>query len=468
MNGTVTTLKVLVAIVALASAPLALKRRWRLFLAIPVSVFQVYVPGLSIANVPIPVTFFGSLMLWPEFVREFKVLTSWKPTIALLSIIAMYTASLLWSPIPKLGLAPIGYTLQFLTIFSASLAEVRRDKKLIVQLLLVTVLFTLVQAFAVIAFRIMPGVKIEYLNSSLARWFISPKVVGHLFTTEANNVVDPTKSGGILAVNANIGAVFLGMTAFVAAGLAMYLRKRWIVLVALIFFISIAFAGSKAALMIEVALTIIALHIISLRFRGWRVRIRVTMLAVVLMAVSMWLLPKALTSSQSYEFKQLTAFASRSDATLSTREKIWDYGAQAFAEHPILGQGFGGWQDDFPRYARKVGLPPDYPPHNTIIYLWSQGTILAALLGLWYIYCVLKLAYRLSLYGARSELGLNLAMAMAFLWLFIQGMGENIGLIGVGEPLLAGLLAIAYMNRRQNIGDANLLESTDLAVPDVA
>ncbi len=468
MNGSVTTLKVLVAIIALASAPLVLKRRWRLFLALPISAFQIFLPGLSIANTPIPVAFFGSLMLWPEFVREFKVLVSWKPTVALLGIIAMYAVSLTWSPTPKLGLPPIGYTLQFLTIFAATLAEARRNRPLVLRLLVVTLGFTLVQAVAVIVFRVMPGLKLTYLTSPLARFFISPKVVGQLFTTGVNNVVDPTKSGGILAVNANVGAIFLGMCAFVAAGLALDLRKRWLAVLAVVFFTAIAFAGSKAALLIEVGLTIISLHIISMRITHWRVRTRVSMLAVVLLATIVWLTPKALSVSQGLEYKQLSLFASRSQATLSTREKIWAYGAKAFSEHPFLGQGFGGWQDDFPRYARKVGLDPDLPPHNTIIYLWSQGSILAAILGLWYIYGILNLGQRLVFNGEISDLGINLGMSMAFLWLFLQGMGENIGLVGDGAPLLAGLLAIGCVNRERMADRVDQTIRRGITVSDVA
>jgi O-antigen ligase len=443
-------LKVVVAIVLLASTPLALKRRWRLFLAIPLSVVQGFVPWVQIAGVPVPIAFWGGLMLWPELVREFRNVVAWKPTAYICGIVILYIVSLLWSPDPKIGLQPIGYFLEFLVIFAAVVTEWRRDEKLVLRLLAVTVTLALLQASAVAAFYMMPGVKLAYLTSNISKWFISPNTIDHLFTTAQNNGVSPGKSGGLNDTNANAAATYLGVVAFIAIGLALQLRRRWLGLVGLMLLGAVAFTGSKAGLMLAVALPILALQAMSKRYRGLRNRLRIAMVGIAVVGGLAWLLPKAIQASESGSYRELAGFFQQSDMTLDLREKIWGYGAKAFAQQPFLGQGFGGWQAGFPRYARKVGIGLHFPPHNTIIYLWSQGGLLAALLGLAFIYRILRYGWQEMRNPLSPAFGLHLAMTLAFLWVFVQGMGENFGLIGGvhTSPLLAYILALSYVSRR--------------------
>jgi len=141
------------------------------------------------------------------------------------------------------------------------------------------------------------------------------------------------------------------------------------------------------------------------------------------------------------------AFAEESDATLNVRQQIWTYAATAFFERPLLGQGFGGWQQGFEIYARNAGLQEGFPPHNTLIYLWSQGGALAAALGLLFMYSVLSFAKRqLHSNGISPSVGIGLATSISFAWVFIHGLGENFGLLGDEHmtPVLAALLALAY------------------------
>ena len=449
MNGTVTTLKVLVAIVLLATAPVALKRRWRLFLAIPLSVFQVFIPGMQVAGVPIPLAFWGGLMLWPELVTEFRILVGWKPTLYTLGIILLYTVSLLWSPDRKLGLQPIGYFAQFLIVFAAVVTEGRRDERLIVRLLIATAALSLLEALLVTVGRFSPGMKLSFLLTPVAKWVITPSIINNLFTGEFNGVMDPTKSGGMF-VNANVAATFLGIVACTAFGLSLHLRRKWLGVLGGILLAAIVFTGSKAGLILAVAVPVVALHFISLRYRGWRNRIRMTMAGVVFLGIIGWLGPKAIHVGEASSYAELSSFAKKSDTSLSTRLKIWDYGAQAFMRHPFKGQGFGGWQQDFPRYARTVGLSPGLPPQNTIIYLWSQGGVLAALLGLALIYEVVVMGVRQLLNPQAPAFGLSLAMTAAFVWTFVRGMGSNFTLLGDVHmsPILAALLALGYLQRR--------------------
>ncbi|HUN74753.1 MAG TPA: O-antigen ligase family protein [Steroidobacteraceae bacterium] len=467
MNVAVITLKVLVVIVLLSSAPLALKRRWRLFLAIPLSVFQCFLPLVEVAGVPVPLAFFGGMMLWPDLIREFKKVVSWKLTAYVLGIAVLYTLSLLWSVNRKLGLQPIGYACQFLIIFAAVITEGRRDQRIIIRLLLITLAFGVLQAIAVVVFRLLPGLKLQFYLSSVSRFFITGNLLDKLLTTAHANTLDPTKSGGLTFPDANDGAAYLGILAFTALGLALYLGKKWLGALCLLFLGATAFTGSKAALIFAVTLPLIALHVISLHYRPFRNRLRMAMVGIVFLGVLAWIVPRAIEAGESSGYRALAKFLSRSDATLASREQIWSYGAVAFLQQPFLGQGFGGWQAGFTRFAYKYGIESDFPPHNTIIYLWSQGTLLATVLGLGFIIGVLRFGWRQMRDTPLEYLGLNLAMTMAFLWAFIYGMGSNIGLIGEAHmsPVLASLLALGYVHRRASAVPENAAGPTARARP---
>lgn len=449
MNAFFIALQVVVAVIVMATIPLALRRRWRLFIALPLSVFQIFVPGIQVAGFAIPLAFWGGLTLWPDFVREFRNLATWKPTAYILGIVLMDIISLLWSPDRKLALQPIGYFMMFLIIFSAVVIEARRDEKFVLRLLTMTVVLALVQAFSVIIFRLSPGLKLGFLISEPAKWFISPHVLSVLFTTGQNNVLNPGKSGGMITVDANGGATYLGGLAFTALGLALCLRKRWLAVIGLILLGSVLFTGSKAGLLIAMLLFLLTLQAISMRYRGWRNRLRMAMVGIVLLGAVAWLGPKAIEASHVGRYQALASFVSRSNTTLGDREEIWAYAMQAFPQHPFRGQGFGGWQQGWPRYARKIGFGLNMAPQNTLIYLWSQGGLLTALLGLAFIYRVLRLGWR-QMHDPRAPVfTLSLAITMAFLWDFTQGMGENFGLLGITSmtPLLACLLALGYLHR---------------------
>ena len=470
MNAALITLKVLVAVVLLAGAPLALKRRWRLFLAVPLAVFQGFVPWSTVAGVPIPLAFWGGLMLWPELIRVIPEVVSWKPTAYILGIAALYTVSLLWSPDPKLGLQPIGYFLQFLVIFAAVVTEGRRDERFVLRLLLVTLALGLIQALSVVIFRLLPGLKLEFYLSSLAQWLISPNSLKVMFIKGQANVLFPSKSAGMLGVNANFSATYLGILAFIAVGFALRYRNLWLAVVALMLLTAVPFVGSKAGLILAVAMPIMALHVMSWQYRRWRTVLRMTMIGIVLAGAVAWFGPKAVEAGGAGEFRALSALLARSDVTLKTREKIWAFTPQAFAQHPFLGQGFGGWEKAILPYARKVGLSEGhFPPHNTIIYLWSQGGLLAALLGLAFMYRVLLLGWQQLRHPNPQAFGLSLAMTFAFLWTFLQGMGENYGLLGDihMSPLLACLLALGYLHRRARVPAVNASRLTgDYGKPD--
>jgi O-antigen ligase len=117
-------------------------------------------------------------------------------------------------------------------------------------------------------------------------------------------------------------------------------------------------------------------------------------------------------------------------------------------QSPIFGQGFGGWQSGFSRYADEWN--EGFPPHNTLVYLWSQSGIFAVLLALLFMVSVLHAAIKLMRIGGKDDYFLGLSLLMTSFWLFVQGMGENWGLVGEAhqEVLFAVLLAMVNVRLR--------------------
>jgi len=123
------------------------------------------------------------------------------------------------------------------------------------------------------------------------------------------------------------------------------------------------------------------------------------------------------------------------------------YALQAFSECSLLGQGFGGWQAGFPHYAESIGIRTGFPPHNTLICLWSQGGLVAAILGAAFMAYIAMFWFLLVVRSGPSSFGVAIAGGGTFAFAFILGMGTNFGLVGEihMSPVLASLLAMGYV-----------------------
>ena len=82
------------------------------------------------------------------------------------------------------------------------------------------------------------------------------------------------------------------------------------------------------------------------------------------------------------------------------------------------------------------------PPHNTLIYLWSQSGILAPIVALIFMFFILHFGLKL-IKSQEYELQiLGLGLFYSYLWLFIHGMGTNYGLLG--DIHILPLMAVYY------------------------
>jgi hypothetical protein len=407
----------------------------RFTLTMVLSVPQLY--ALPVADFYLSLAFVSSYALWPEALRTWRSLLRNPAMLTGVAIVLVQVLSLLWSPDLRLGIRTLAYTLPFFLIASAATIIARENPQLLRTVLGIVCAELLVLAAVVVAFRLDPALEMAYLQSELAGWLTGPNTIHAMLDgTGRNNVFDPVKSGGVF-VNANVAAAYLGVGAFIAYMLAGQKHPWRNLLAGTLLLTGAFFTGSKAGILLGVSLPLAA-AVVAWR-AGFDRTTRNTLLALALLVAPACLLLVWQISPTS------TDFLYESANTTGTRLQIWAYAAQTFPDAPLLGQGFGGWQKGFSAYAQANGLSPAFPPHNTLIYLWSQSGLPAALLAVVFMALIGRLAWRMvhSPLPANQHLGLLLGLACA--WHFGHAMGENWGLWGEVHllPLIATLVGWA-------------------------
>lgn len=437
-------------LIALLAAP-ALPVAWRFSAALILSAPQLYL--LPVGDFYLSLAFISAFLLWPEAIKEAPTLLRQKVILFAFSLFIIQAISLLWSTDLRLGLRTLIYAIPFFLIAAASYSASKRNPRLVCTTLSITTGVMIFEALLVVAFRLSPELEMAYFQSSVSGSLSGPNVISSLLDDSGrNNVLDPEKAGGIY-VNANIAASYLGMGAFIAFTISRANKSSLSFIAALLLWIGALFTGSKAGIMLAFALPLCALAFYYYRRNNKRSR------SIIL--VSAWAaapIMLILAAFSIYFLAESFSFAAESINTAAVRLEIWNYAAKAFLESPILGQGYGGWQQGYGTYALAMGISPNFPPHNTLIYLWSQNGILAAALGLMFMLAVMRLAYRLAVTDQRETKLLGLALGMTAAWLFIQGMGENYGHLGDArqQPILAALIGLAYSTlRRQHVSSTS-------------
>ena len=425
--------------------------KYRFLLALTISVFQLYM--VPIGDFYISLAFAASLSLWPEVFKEARKLFKKKIFALAAILVIMQALSIIWSPDPRLGIRTIIYTLPFFFISFAAYSIAKKDRRFIYKTLYITCALMTVQAVLVMIFRVSPAIELGYLSSNIAGLFSGPNVIEGLMNgTEANNIFDPDKAGGFF-VNGNTASTYLGMGAFTAYLVSKNRESKLLFFVTLTLWVAVFFTGSKSGAMLALGLPVIAL--LQTKYSQFNKRSKSALLTL-----SLLFLPLAIYfSSQAISsFAADSTFTTNSLDTASIRFEIWNYALSAFIESPVFGQGFGGWQIGYGIYAASIGIPTGFPPHNTLIYLWSQSGIIAALLGVAFIYNVMKLAYALIKSSQDEPKLVGISLGLVAGWLFIHGMGENIGLFGEPHqlPLIATLIGLAYAYKPSNRKNSNI------------
>jgi hypothetical protein len=352
----------------------------------------------------------------------------------LLGLIAIRVLALAWSPDPRSGLQPIVVLGQFAVTVALMAQLLRREPGQVRLLHWLYWPWVAAEAALVVLFRVAPDVEDGFLRTA-GGWFAGQNTVGALFGEGRNNVLDVAKSGGVF-VNANVAAMFLGVNGLAALALAVVTRQRWLRVLGVALLLTVPFTGSKSATVLTVALPAAAFGIQQLT-RAAAPAVRRRLLAGSLIGGTA-VIALLLTVSAGLRDAMVEAFVGRTI--------IWRFGAEEFREHPVLGLGFGGWDDGFGPYAAAEGLDRSFPPHNVLLAAWANTGIAGLLLSAAFFALAAWLCAR-HMSRPSGDRRMVPFVAAAVAWVFVQGMGENTDVFGVIHLIPILSLLIAYLIR---------------------
>ncbi|MER7275129.1 O-antigen ligase family protein [Dactylosporangium sp. NPDC000244] len=378
---------------------------------------------------------------------------------AVVALMAIRVLAMLWSPDTGYGRLPVALLGQFLITFVLFYGAASESPGLLLRMRYVYWPFVMLQSLLVALFRLFPAVEDAYFRS-VAGVFAGQNTVGGLFDVNRNNVLSPLKSGGVF-VNANVAGLFLGVSAMAAIAVWTRTRRRTELVAAVAALAGVWFTGSKSGQMFSVVLP--AAAIVALHFRKLAPAVRRTLLIAGGVLAAAFIAVLALAGGP---------FAVAVRETFVQRTDIWGYGAEAFAEHPLLGLGWGGWQQGFAAYAAAHGIyNPNFPPHNVLLAAWAATGLAGLALTLLVFGAMLRLALR----AMKRERAFAVWAGAAIVWMTVQAMGENtdvfgeIHLIPVLALLLSHLVPAAQEEEQEadDVPDADFWNRPTSALPTV-
>ena len=338
--------------------------------------------------------------------------------------------SISWSPNPILGIREIVYEMGFIFVL-LSFSDKNISLKVKEKIITYTLGLASLNAIFVIIFRVYPPLEFTFLHSYYATFFISPNVLTGLFGLNVNNVLDPTKAGGFF-VNANISAAYIGLSSMGSIYFGKAFKSRFLILNGIFLWVAVFFTGSKAASIVAIFLPIFVTYVNLFAVKG---------LTLKNLTIIFWF--TIFVTFFGFVFKFLledSSFLNQTSSTLQTRFIIWEFAWSSFVKSPILGLGFGGWENGMASYAFLNGFRGVLPAHNAFLILWSQSGFIAALLGLIFLISFTSTIIKQMKFATGNRVFVLKGIFSGFLWVAIQAMGENFGLIG--EPHISPLLAM--------------------------
>lgn len=394
----------------------------RLLIVLVCSVPQLYLIQISGADVPL--AFLLPAILLPEFLRNANRFLAKPMNLCLLVLVLVSAISLTWSSDKSMGIRDIAYLVEFLIISCAVYSMAREDRYVLYKIINLMLIVVCLQAITIILFRLNETLELSIVLSPVSKYFMGGNTLEGLLEGARNNFYDEVKAGGVLFVNANAAACYVGIASFMAWGIFKAANTRISLIMAIFLWTTVFFTGSKAGVMFAI---LIPLFIIYLKLQ------KTTKFAIMSLGIMFSIL--LIYIGLMFGVTEQQGFLLESSETAESRYQIWSYAFNSFLSSPLTGQGFGGWETEYSKFH-------DYflPPHNTLIYLWSKSGVLASLLGISFILCCLRVAFRGIKNNDREISNLSFTFLMVIAWQFAHGFGENFGLIGEQHQMI--ILAI--------------------------
>jgi O-antigen ligase len=376
--------------------------------------------GWAIAIIPAVL-----LKCWRQLTSPYVLLT--------VALVVSQVVSIAWSPDKSVWLLRVMQGGVVVVALLVSFESRARGRSPLRDVLAVSSPLALLQAASVAVFLISPSMENRYLHSRIAKFFLG-LAAPELFTPAGfNNVLDSSKSGGLLFTNANVASLFLGMFAMGYAWLWLARKSTGALAMALVCIVATPLTGSKTGMILGTVLSaLVALCALIPRRRGFLLFGSAAGAIVVLAVVG---LVSLVTLNHSRLVQQIPT-------SLDSRFGLWREAGELFLRRPITGLGFGGWVPFSQRLVAEHVEDKPYPPHNFLIANWGESGLLTLLIVLALLITVVWGGVR----SLRASRTLRTAMANAALlavavWPMLHGQADNTQFYGT--ELTASLFSAA-------------------------
>lgn len=416
--------------------PVMVPAAWRLMAAVWLAVFQVYT--FPVHGFYPSLAFLCSIGLWPELIKHGKELLRWRITQYYFLLLVVQVISLAWSLDVGKGVRLIALMIPFAFILAATIDVIERREDLVRLLVYGALAGAVVEAALVICFRLMPAWDNAFRFSAVAPIFINPNALS------PDNI--SVKRWSAFLVNPNTAAAYLGITSLLAQAVALRYRQWWTALIGAFLALGVIFTKSTGGVVLLGTLYGVGFLLLAwpkLSNQWWRLAVLFAGFSSVLAVLNL---------------DRLTWLVIHSG---KVRMQIWHFGLVIFSEYPLRGLGFGGWEVAFEDYASNGGMRKAFAPHNTIIGLWSQSGLIAAILGILFIIGVLIFFWRSRTTPQWREFMICAFLAMV--WYFVHQQVDNWGLVNERHimPIAAVLIGIVYaVSRHPGSGSQRHLTSS--------
>jgi hypothetical protein len=312
-------------------------------------------------------------------------------------------------------------------------------KELVLKYITIYYYFLMIIPILVIIFRFCPSIELTFLTSFISKIFINPNIDHGIFHGVKSNILDPYKAGGFFP-NANVAGAFLGINYFIARSLYTINNNKVYLIFCLIMAIGIFATGSKGAVLVWIILNVYILigrKKYSAKIFKWSIFLLLIIFVMLLLTLHHW----------AFDLR----FINKSITAIVLRMEAWHFAYSNFFSHWLLGFGFGGWKKEIVHYATVHHIDS---PHNSLIALWANSGIFAAITGIFFIFSVLKFGNKLIKVKDTEFNRLGYGIILSFSFCFIQGMGENYGLIGEEHMSIILFIFLGYVYaqvKQQNI-----------------
>ncbi|QGY32295.1 O-antigen ligase family protein [Pantoea cypripedii] len=395
------------------------------FLSLVTSVPLLFIiPG----GTDVPLSFVVSLFLFPSLVENIKFFFRKKLFAVSVLILMTQIISLLWSIKVSEGFRDICYMLSFWFLISGIYSLHKKSPDSLLKIIKCFLILVCFEAVTIIIFRLLPEMKLSLVLSPPMRYLLGQNVLDSLVLEGArNNFYDPEKSGGLLFINANIAACYVGISSFLSYNVAKLKNDKLLYAISFVLWFSVFFSGSKASAIFAILIPGF-IYIVNSSSKK-----RMSLLvfgAIPILALLLYF--------SIFNVDINNTFLTSTADTTDSRMEIWSYGVNSFIASPILGLGYGGWMAGYAKIATVL-----YPPHNTIMYMWAKSGIFSAFFGLLFIYLVIKSAFKSISSPLHHIKRAGTTLLMVSGWLFLHGFGENFGLIGDPHQMIVLAIAIS-------------------------